>query len=180
MPVCFAISTERAFARPFRSTRSAFLLGCEWNYFVRCEWLRNRWHPFFLAASDAEEFSGSVTDPALLLPSSSRNARLRDGKGCQWARARMVSAEEPSRSRLDECFLTGRYQAPRQRSSPFFPEVHDELTNCGTPLTRLVYVLLLPLLSHQLTAIGRSFQPGSVRVPPLAHDGGKRQTNFPS
>ncbi len=32
---------------------------------------------FFLAVSDAEELSGSVTDPALLQSSSSRNARLR-------------------------------------------------------------------------------------------------------
>ncbi len=38
------------------------------------------------------------------------------------------SPEEPSCSRLDECFLTGHHQAPRQRLSPFFPEVHDELT----------------------------------------------------
>ncbi|XP_048036007.1 sialoadhesin-like [Megalobrama amblycephala] len=36
--------------------------------------------------------------------------------------------EEPSRSRLDEWFLPGRRQAPRQRAAPFFPEVHEELT----------------------------------------------------
>ncbi len=36
--------------------------------------------------------------------------------------------EEPSRSRLDEWFLLGRHQALRQRSSSFFPEVHNELT----------------------------------------------------
>ncbi len=35
--------------------------------------------------------------------------------------------EEPSPSRLDERFLPGRCQAPRQRASPFFPEVHDEI-----------------------------------------------------
>ncbi len=44
-------------------------------------------------------------------------------KGCQWARARMVSAEEPSRRRLDECFLTGSYQA--NASSPKFIRAHD-------------------------------------------------------
>ncbi len=48
-----------------------------------------------LAPSDVEELSGSVTDPALLPSFSSCNARLRadeELKGCQWARARMVSA----------------------------------------------------------------------------------------
>ncbi len=43
--------------------------------------------------------------------------------GLEWS-----PPEEPSHSRLDVCFLAGRHQAPRQRSSPFFPEVHDELT----------------------------------------------------
>ncbi len=63
-----------------------------------------------LAASDAEELSGSVTDPALLPLSSSRNARLKADNelirvmtkavnelGLEWS-----SPEEPSRSRLDE------------------------------------------------------------------------------
>ncbi len=50
-----------------------------------------------LAASDAEELSDSVTDPALLPSSSSCNTRLRADeelirvKGCQWIRAWMVS-----------------------------------------------------------------------------------------
>ncbi len=64
----------------------------------------------------------------------------------------MVSAEEPSRSRLDECFLRGHYQAPRQRSSPFFPEVHTSLRYCGTPPS----ILLLQLLSHLLTALKKN------------------------
>ncbi len=69
-----------------------------------------------LAASDAEELSGSVTDPALLPPSSSRSARPRTGDelvrvmskavgelGLEWS-----PPQEPSRSRLDEWFLPGR------------------------------------------------------------------------
>ncbi len=89
-----------------------------------------------LAASDAEELLGSVTDPALLPSSASRNARLRADEelirimtkavnelGLEWS-----PPEEPSRSRLDEWFLLGCNQAFRQRSSPFFPEVQDELT----------------------------------------------------
>ncbi len=65
----------------------------------------------------------------------------------------MVSAEEPSHSRLDECFLTGCYQAPRQRSSPFFPEVLTSSRYCGTPPIRLASVLLLQLLSHLLIVL---------------------------
>ncbi len=65
----------------------------------------------------------------------------------------MVSAEEPPCSRLDEYFLMGRYQAPRQRSSPLFPEVHMSSRYCGTPPTPLASVLLLQLLSHLLTAL---------------------------
>ncbi len=89
-----------------------------------------------LVASDAEELSGSVTDPALLTLSASRNARLRADEelirvmtkavnkiGLEWS-----PPEEPSRSRLDEWFLPGRHQVLCQCLSPFFPEVHDELT----------------------------------------------------
>ncbi len=43
--------------------------------------------------------------------------------GLEWS-----PPEEPSRSRLDEWFLPGRHQAPRQQASPFFPEVHNEIT----------------------------------------------------
>ncbi len=49
-------------------------------------------------------------------------------KGCQWARAQMVSAEEPSRSRLDECFFTGRYQAPPPTLVPLLPRSSYVLT----------------------------------------------------
>ncbi len=89
-----------------------------------------------LAASDAEELSGSVTDPALLPSSASRNARLRADEelirvmtkavnelGIEWS-----LPEQPSRSRLDEWFLPGLHQALRQRLSLFFPKVHNELT----------------------------------------------------
>lgn len=36
--------------------------------------------------------------------------------------------EEPTHSHLDEWFLLGHSQAPRQQASPFFPEVHNETT----------------------------------------------------
>ncbi len=89
-----------------------------------------------LAASDAEELSGSITDPApSRLPAPSAAKAGMDAElfrvlskavkelGLEWS-----PPEEPSRSRLDEWFLSGRRQASQQRPSPFFPEVHDELT----------------------------------------------------
>ncbi len=89
-----------------------------------------------LAASDAEELSGSITDPApSRFPAPSAAKAGMDAElfrvlskavkelGLEWS-----PPEEPSRSRLDEWFLPGRRQAPQQRPSPFFPEVHDELT----------------------------------------------------
>ncbi len=116
-----------------------------------------------LVASDVEELSGSLTDPALLLPSSLRNARLRADEelirimtkavnelGLKWS-----PPEEPSRSRLDKWFLPGHHQAPCQRSSPFFPKVHDSSLNRGAPPTRLASVLLPPLPSPPLMSLKR-------------------------
>ncbi len=89
-----------------------------------------------LVASDAEELWGSVTDPApsgLPAPSAAKAgmdaelfrvlSKVVEELGLEWS-----PPEEPSRSRLEEWFLPGRRQAPQQRPSPFFPEVHDELT----------------------------------------------------
>ncbi len=83
----------------------------------------------------------------------------------------MVSAEEPSRSRLDECFLKGRYKAPRQRSSPFFPKVHTSLRYCGTPPIH-------PSASVAFTSVDGAEEKGYEHLPPL--DGSVRQTKFPS
>ncbi len=79
-----------------------------------------------LAASDAEEVSGSVTDPALLPSSASCNARLRADeelirvmtKAVNEFRLEWSPPEKPSRSRLDECFFPGRHQALCQHLSP--------------------------------------------------------------
>ncbi len=89
-----------------------------------------------LVASDAEELWDSVTDPApsgLPAPSAAKAgmdaelfrvlSKAVEELGLEWS-----PPEEPSCSRLDEWFLPGRRQAPQQRPSPFFPEVHDELT----------------------------------------------------
>ncbi len=88
-----------------------------------------------LAASDAEELSGSVADPALLPSSASRSPRLKaddelirvmmkavNELGLEWS-----PSEEPSRSSLDKWFLTGRHQALCQHSSPIPRRPHEIL-----------------------------------------------------
>ncbi len=117
-----------------------------------------------LAASDVEELSGSVTDPTLFSLSSSCNARLRMDEELIRVMSKAVNElglewfppEEPSRRRLDEWILPGCHQAPRQRSSPFFPmKSMMSSLNGGVPPTRLASVLLLPLLSPPLTGLKR-------------------------
>ncbi len=74
----------------------------------------------------------------------------------------MVS--EPSRSRLEEWFLPGRHQAPHQRSSPFFPEVHDELTK----LWHALYLSRICLsASPALTSVDGPEEKGYEHLPPL-------------
>ncbi len=125
-----------------------------------------------LAASDVEELSGSVTDPALLPLSSSRSARPRTDDelvrvmskavgelGLEWS-----PPQEPSRSRLDEWFLPRRQQAPRQRSSPFFPEVLDELTKSWrAPYSSRIR----PSVSSALTSVEGTEEKGYEHLPPL-------------
>ncbi len=79
--------------------------------------------------------------------------------GLEWS-----PPEEPSRSRLDECFLPGRHQALRQRSSPFFPEVHDELTKlrCAPYSSRI-----RPSALVALTSVDRAEEKGYEHLPPL-------------
>ncbi len=97
-----SLQRERAFARPLHSTWSESL-RCERHDLVGCEWCKLDDSLFFwrLFLADKEELSGTVTDPTHL-PSSTWGAHPRHDNGCQRARARMVSAEEPSRSRLNE------------------------------------------------------------------------------
>ncbi len=117
-----------------------------------------------LAASDAEELSGSVTDSApsrLPTPSAAKagmDAELEE-LGLEWS-----PPEEPSRSSLDEWFLPGRRQAPQQRPSPFFPEVHDELTRSWrSPYS----ARLRTSASSALTTIDGTEEKGYERMPQL-------------
>lgn len=83
-----------------------------------------------LAASDMEELSGSYCDPAPLSSTELRETKpgvdpelfrvlTKAVEGLEWS-----SPEEPTRGCLDEWFLPECRQAPRQGTSPFFPEVN--------------------------------------------------------
>lgn len=120
-----------------------------------------------LAASDAEELSGSY-DPAPLPsaqpsePKSGIDTRLLhiltkavEELGLDWS-----SLEEPAR--LEKWFLPGCRQAPWQHASPFFPEVHEELTRSwhsplGPPSSS----------SSTLTLVNAADEKGYERMPPL-------------
>ncbi|KAI2646366.1 Titin [Labeo rohita] len=147
--------------------------------------LRVIWSPFggseddmldsmSLAASDAEELSGSVDDPAPL--SSADTSGPRTGAGMDAELVRVLTRavdelglewsppEEPSRSLLYEWYLPGRRQAPRQRASPFFPEVHEELTKSW----RAPYSAHLRTSSSSaLTTVDGAEDKGYERLPPL-------------
>ncbi len=125
-----------------------------------------------LVASDAEELWGSVTDPApsgLPAPSAAKAgmdaelfrvlSKAVEELGLEWS-----PPEEPSRSRLDEWFLPGRRQAPQQRPSPFFPEVHDELTRSWrSPYS----ARLRTSASSALTTVDGAEEKGYERMPQL-------------
>ncbi len=71
---------------------------------------------------------------------------------------------EPTRSRLDDCFLPGRRQAPCQRASPFFPEVQEELTRSW----RAPYSARLRASSSSaLTSVDGAEEKGYGKLPPL-------------
>ncbi|KAL0149536.1 hypothetical protein M9458_055063, partial [Cirrhinus mrigala] len=85
--------------------------------------------------------------------------RAVDELGLEWS-----PPEEPSRSLLDEWFLPGCHQAPRQRASPFFPEGHEELTRswCAT------YSACLRTSSFSaLTSVDGDEDKGYEKLPPL-------------
>ncbi|ROL55046.1 hypothetical protein DPX16_20307 [Anabarilius grahami] len=125
-----------------------------------------------LAASETEGWVGESDDPAPLPPLEP----IEHGQGMDAELFRILSKaveeldlewappEEPSRSLLDEWFLPGHRQAPRQRSAPFFPEVHQELTKSW----RAPYSARLHTTHRSaLTAVDGSEQKGYEHLPPL-------------
>ncbi|ROJ42279.1 hypothetical protein DPX16_1720 [Anabarilius grahami] len=125
-----------------------------------------------LAASDPEHWVAESDEPAplpLLEPidhSAGMDAELFRvlSKAVEELDLEWAPLEEPSRSRLDEWFLPGRRQAPRQRSAPFFPEVHKELAKSW----RAPYSARLHT-SHRsaLTSVDGSEEKGYEHLPPL-------------
>ncbi len=82
-----------------------------------------------------------------------------DELGLEWS-----PPEEPTRSHLDEWFLPGRRQAPHQRSSPFFPEIHKELTRSW----RAPYSACQRAFSSSaLTSVDGAEEKGYEKMPPL-------------
>ncbi|KAI2646291.1 Platelet glycoprotein V [Labeo rohita] len=127
-----------------------------------------------LAASDAEELSGSINDPAPLPSTDTSDPRTSSGMDAELFRilTRAVDElglewsppEEPPRSLLDGWFLPGRRQAPRQRASQFLPEVHKELTRSW----RAPYSARLRTSSSSaLTSVDGAEDKGYEKLPPL-------------
>lgn len=114
-----------------------------------------------LVASDSEDWAGSMNDPSLLPslePIVARNTKLLyvlskavEELGLEW-----TPPDEPTR--LDEWFLLGRCQVPRQQTAPFFPEVHDELTKSWRLCTSN---------SSTLTTVDSADEKVYERLPPL-------------
>ncbi len=103
-----------------------------------------------LAASDAEVLSGSVSDPALLPSSASRNARLRvDEELMTKAVNKLGSNGLRLWSHLAVGWTSGFSRVPIRPSAnarpPSSPKSMTSSQNRGTPPTRLASVLLLPL-----------------------------------
>ncbi len=72
----------------------------------------------------------------------------------------MVSAEEPSHSRLNECFLTGRYQ----RSSPILPRSSNKFTVLWhAPHSSRIR----PAASAALTSVDGTEEKGNEHLPLL-------------
>ncbi len=103
-----------------------------------------------LAASDAEELAGSVTDPAplavvLFMQRQTHSgwwAHPRHDKGCQWAQARMVSA-------------WGNIKLSANTPPQSSPKSMISSQNRGESHTRLASVHLLLPFSHPLTVLKR-------------------------
>lgn len=70
-----------------------------------------------------------------------------------------------SLSHLDEWFLPGHRQAPLQQAAPFFPEVHNEMTD---DLWHTHYsACLCTSASPALTSVNEASQKGYKKLPPM-------------
>ncbi len=97
-----------------------------------------------LSAFDGEELSSSIYGPAL--PQSGKSSKPKPGMDAELFHVLSRAVDELG---LDECILPGRHQAPHQRASPFFPEIHEELTRSWHAPTRPTHMLPLHPTSLQ-------------------------------
>ncbi len=123
-----------------------------------------------LAASDAEDILGSSIDPDPLPsmdPSDAKTgmelfrvlSRAVEELGLEWS-----TAEEPTRSRLDEWFLLGCRQAPRQRAMPFFQRSMTSSRNRGVLPTQPT---LHKSASSALSSVDSAEEKVYEKLPPL-------------
>ncbi len=159
-PMYLTLSPQRAFSRSLHLPGPASLCGCERSGFIR--WERWRWvgrQPVIGgfrcrgAAQPCASIPGMYADLFRILSNAVEEL------GLEW-----FPSVEQSRSRLDEWFLPGRHQAPRQRASPFFPNVHDEINkSCREPYSSHLRVSS----SSALTSVDGAEEKGYDSLPPL-------------
>ncbi|KAI2660631.1 ORF V: Enzymatic polyprotein [Labeo rohita] len=120
-----------------------------------------------LAASDAEELSGSINDPA---PPAIRRHQRSQVQNWHGRRALPRSDQSCGRAGIGVVSSGGaptqppRRVAPRQRASPFLPEVHEELTRSW----RAPYSARLRASSSSaLTSVDGAEDKGYEKLPPL-------------
>ncbi len=163
MPACLAVTAEReerAFVCPLHSTWSASLRRerHESSFGASDRWKKNTAFSFGGFGPWKSVWALWLTPPSIT-SSSSRNAGADEELICIITKAinELWLKWSPLRSHLaagwTSVFSWGAIKAPRQPSSPFFPEVHTRSRYYGMPPTHVSSVLLLQLLSHQLTAL---------------------------
>ncbi len=171
-PACLAFATQRDVSRPFYPTWPASLCKRERSGLVQGKW---RWAGRWQHVTGSFRCWGAVGQVPSPVPSGlPAPSAAKAGMDAELFRvlSKVVEEldlewsppEEPSRSRLDEWFLPGRRQAPQQRPSPFFPEVHDELTRSWrSPYS----ARLRTSASSALTTVDGTEEKGYERMPQL-------------
>ncbi len=154
-------SPQRAFACPLHPTLSASLCGCEQHDLILCEWQRIGWQPFsgnfrrgkgyralWLTLPSCRHLLHATPDSERMKSSSASWRRLSTSSGLNGLRLRSHFA-----AGLTSGFFRGAIRPSANARLPSSPKSTTSWRNRGAPPTRLASVLLLPLLSHLLTAL---------------------------
>ncbi len=145
MPACLAVTPERESIRPSSSLNMISVpprLRATWSHSVR---VTAKWMTAFLMRSSSASWQ------RLSMSSGSKGLRLRSHLAAGWTSvfSRVGPLSQP----------------PPQRSSPFFPEVHDELTiSWNAPHSSCIR----PSASAALTSVDGAEEKGYERLPPIA------------